>query len=92
MPQRVGQAAAQGEEGSEGKQIGVDHPLHPGGERPSSLWICGTAMETIVWSMKVIATAKIIAAKITYLDWPPPPPAMSTPEISLHTFRVSPRP
>ena len=30
--------------------------------RPSSRWMFGTAMETIVWSMNVIATAKIIAA------------------------------
>ena len=31
----------------------------------------GTAMETIVWSMKVIATAKIIAARIRLRDLPP---------------------
>jgi hypothetical protein len=30
----------------------------------------GAAMETIVWSMKVIATAKIIAAKIRVLRSP----------------------
>jgi hypothetical protein len=28
-------------------------------------------METMVWSMKVIATAKIIAARIRFLDRPP---------------------
>ncbi len=34
-------------------------------------------METMVWSMKIIATAKIIAARIRFLDWPPVPlPAM----------------
>jgi hypothetical protein len=37
-------------------------------ERPSSLWISGTAIETIVWSMNVIATAKIIAASTRFLD------------------------
>ena len=34
----------------------------PVDDRLSSRWMLGTAMETIVWSMKVIATAKIIAA------------------------------
>ncbi len=28
----------------------------------SSYWMFGTAIDTMVWSMKVIATAKIIAA------------------------------
>jgi hypothetical protein len=37
-------------------------------ERPSSLWICGAAMDTMVWSMNVIATAKIIAARTKFLD------------------------
>jgi len=37
-------------------------------DRPKSCWIVGAAIETMVWSMKVIATAKIIAAKMTYLD------------------------
>ena len=32
----------------------------------------GAAIETIVWSMKVIATAKIIAVRIRLRDWPPP--------------------
>ena len=32
----------------------------------------GAAIETMVWSMKVIATAKIIAARIRLRDWPPP--------------------
>ena len=39
--------------------------------RPSSLWISGTAIDTMVWSMKVIATAKIIAARIRFFDRPP---------------------
>src|ERR1039458_1747212 len=43
-------------------------------------------MDTMVWSMKVIATAKIIAARITYLDWPPLASAMSSPVISLSSF------
>ena len=30
----------------------------------------GAAIETIVWSMKVIATAKIIAVRIRLLDGP----------------------
>ena len=37
-------------------------------DRPSSRWIWGTAMDTIVWSMKIIATAKIIAARTTPFD------------------------
>ena len=40
-------------------------------DRPSSLWILGTAIETIVWSMNVIETAKIIAARIRFRDRPP---------------------
>ena len=38
---------------------------------PSSRWMLGTAMDTIVWSMKVIATAKIIAARIRFRERPP---------------------
>src|SRR5262249_57284472 len=37
-------------------------------------------METIAWSMKVIATAKIIAARIRFLDLPPVLSAMAPPE------------
>ena len=50
-------------------------------DSPSSRWICGTAIDTIVWSMNVIATAKIIAARIRFLDRPPtaPLPAMLPP-------------
>ncbi len=40
-------------------------------DRPRSCWIVGAAIETMVWSMKVIATAKIIAARIRLRDWPP---------------------
>ena len=32
----------------------------------------GAAIETIVWSIKVMATAKIIAVRIRLRDWPPP--------------------
>ena len=41
-------------------------------DRPRSCWIVGAAIETIVWSIKVIATAKIIAVRIRLRDWPPP--------------------
>ena len=44
---------------------------------PSSRWISGTAMETMVWSMNVIETAKIIAARIRFLGPPPPPGLLS---------------
>src|ERR1700761_8287256 len=40
-------------------------------DRPRSAWILGAAIETIVWSMKVIATAKIIAVRIRLRDRPP---------------------
>jgi hypothetical protein len=36
-------------------------------DRCSSVWIFGTAIETIVWSMKIMATAKIIAASTSVL-------------------------
>ena len=39
-------------------------------ERWTSSWIVGIAIATIVWSMKVIATAKIIAARISLLFFP----------------------
>src|ERR1700733_5164042 len=42
-------------------------------DRPRSCWIVGAAIETIVWSMKVIATAKIIAVKIRLRERPPAP-------------------
>src|SRR6516164_9569044 len=42
-------------------------------DRPRSRWIVGAAIETIVWSMKVIATAKIIAVRIRLFDLPPVP-------------------
>ena len=35
----------------------------PVGESERSCWRSGAAIATIVWSMKVIATAKIIAAR-----------------------------
>src|SRR5262245_55765105 len=35
--------------------------------RPSSRWMFGAAIETIVWSMNIIATAKIIAASTRFL-------------------------
>ena len=38
-------------------------------DRPRSCWIVGAAIETIVWSMNVMATAKIIAVRIRLLDW-----------------------
>jgi hypothetical protein len=37
---------------------------------PSSRWMFGAAIETIVWSMNIIATAKIIAARTRFLDRP----------------------
>ena len=40
-------------------------------DRPRSCWIVGAAIDTIVWSINVIATAKIIAARIRLRDWPP---------------------
>jgi hypothetical protein len=38
----------------------------PAPVRPSSLWIWGAAIDTIVWSMKLIDTAKIIAARTRF--------------------------
>ena len=35
-------------------------------ERPSFRWISGTAIDTIVWSMNVIDTATIIAARMRF--------------------------
>ena len=40
-------------------------------DRPRSCWIVGAAIETMVWSMKVIATAKIIAVRTRLFDRPP---------------------
>src|SRR6516164_9668579 len=42
-------------------------------DRPRACWIVGAAIATMVWSMNVIATAKIIAVKIRLLDRPPAP-------------------
>ena len=42
----------------------------PVAESERSSWIVGIAIATIVWSMKVIETAKIIAARISLLFLP----------------------
>ena len=42
-------------------------------DKPRSCWIVGAAIDTIVWSMNVIATAKIIAVKIRFRDPAPRP-------------------
>ena len=42
-------------------------------DRPRSCWIVGAAIDTMVWSMNVIATAKIIAVRIRLFDRPPVP-------------------
>jgi hypothetical protein len=64
----VGQAAAEGEEGGQRQQVGVDRPLHAGAGQAELPLDLGTAIDTMVWSMKVIATAKIIAARTRFLD------------------------
>src|SRR5215475_7131633 len=45
----------------------------PLADRPRSRWMVGAAIETMVWSMKVIATAKIIAVRIKPFDRTPVP-------------------
>ena len=40
-------------------------------DRPRACWIVGAAIDTMVWSMKVIATAKIIAVRTRLRDRPP---------------------
>src|SRR5215468_7291879 len=42
-------------------------------DRPRSCWMVGAAIETMVWSMKVIATAKIIAVRTRPFDRAPVP-------------------
>ena len=42
----------------------------PVAESERSFWIVGIAIATIVWSMKVIETAKIIAARMSLLFLP----------------------
>ena len=65
----VGQPAAQREGRGQGEQVGVDRPLVvPAAVSASSPGCSATAMATIVWSMKVIATAKSIALSATYRD------------------------
>jgi hypothetical protein len=46
--------------------------------RFSSCWICGTAIDTMVWSMKVIATAKIMAVRTRFLFEPLAAPVICT--------------
>src|ERR1700730_18857871 len=41
-------------------------------DSPRSRCTVGAAIDTIVWSMNVIATAKIIAVSTRLLDWPRP--------------------
>src|SRR6516165_296939 len=42
-------------------------------DRPRSCWMVGAAIGTMVWSMNVIATAKIIAVRTRLFDRPPGP-------------------
>src|ERR1700743_3627772 len=41
-------------------------------DSPRSCCTVGAAIDTIVWSMNVIATAKIIAVRTRLFDWPRP--------------------
>lgn len=70
-PCGVGQPPAEGEQRGQRYQVGVDRPLHARAGQPEFPLDLGTAMDTIVWSMKVMATAKIIAARTRFLDRPP---------------------
>ena len=45
-------------------------------DRPRSCWIVGAAIATMVWSMNVIATAKIIAVKTRLRDRTPALPVL----------------
>jgi hypothetical protein len=47
-------------------------------DRPRSSWILGAAIETMVWSMKVIATAKIMAVSTRLFDRPAEPAVLAT--------------
>ena len=71
MADGVGQSATESEQCRQRHQVGIDRPLDTGTGEAEVLWIWGAAMETMVWSMNVIATAKIIAARTRFLDRPP---------------------
>ena len=55
--------------------------------RPSSFWISGTAIDTMVWSMNVIETAKIIAVRTRFFERLPVPLACAMPPPG-STFRA----
>src|ERR1700743_1235967 len=48
-------------------------------DSPRSCCTVGAGMETMVWSINVIATAKIIAVKTRLFDWPRAPAACVMP-------------
>jgi hypothetical protein len=70
VPERVGEPPAEAERCRQRQQVGVVRPLHLVADRPSSRWMCGTAIEMMVWSKNVIDTAKIIAARIRFRGRP----------------------
>ena len=67
MPRDVCEPAAEREQHREGQQVRVDDPLRPGRRQAEIVLQTGIASATIVWSINVIATAKIIAARISCL-------------------------
>ena len=68
MSYGVRQPAAEREQGGEGQEVGVDRPLHSGAGQAELLLDLGTAMDTMVWSINVIETANIMAARTRFLD------------------------
>ena len=68
VPDGVGEPAAEGEERGEREQVRVDRPLDAGARQPELVLDLGAAIETIVWSMNIIDTAKIIAVRIRFLE------------------------
>ncbi len=68
MPERVGQPSTEREKRSHGENVAFTAQWIPSALRPRSCWICEATIETIVWSMNVIDTAKIIATSTRYFD------------------------
>ena len=64
VAEHVGELAAEHEERGQREQVAVDDPLRAGGRQRQVLLQVGDGEATIVWSMNIIATAKIIATRI----------------------------
>ena len=70
MAQRVSEPAANAKNAARVSRYALTAHWIPVLLSDSSRWMSGTAIDTMVWSMNIIATAKIIAVRIKAFERP----------------------